>query len=183
MKLDKTRRELLKTGFLLVFFLGVVFFVRSYIVSPYIVDMSSMFPTLKNAEIILVNRMAYITDGPLRGDIIVFDPPSTSGEYVKRVIGLPGEYVEYTGGKVWINGNLFVEEVDKAMTDYSQDMSKVKADSDKLALRLDRDEYFVIGDNRQSSLDSRSFGPIRLKVVIGRAFMTVWPIDRIQVLQ
>ncbi len=182
MKLDNTRRELLKYGFLLVFFLGAIFFIRSFIVTPYVVDMSSMFPTLKNADIILVNRLSYVTDGPHRGDVIVFDPPSNSGEYVKRVIGLPGDYIEYTSGKVWINGNMFIEDVDKTKTNYDVSFP-IKENSDKLTLKLSENEYYVIGDNRQSSLDSRSFGPITRDKIIGRAFVVVWPVGRIQVLQ
>ena len=144
--------------------------------------MSSMFPTLKNADIILVNRLSYVTAGPHRGDVIVFDPPSNSGEYVKRVIGLPGDYIEYTGGKVWINGNMFIEDVDKTKTNYDVSFP-VKENSDKLTLKLSENEYYVIGDNRQSSLDSRSFGPITREKILGRAFVVVWPIGRIQVLQ
>lgn len=179
---SNSRRELIKIGFLLVFFLATVFLVRTFIISPYIVDMSSMYPTLRNSDLMLVNKLSYLTDGPSRGDVIVFDPPTSSGEYVKRVIGLPGEYVDYFDGKFYINGNLLVEDDDKGKTDYSQTMT-LKEDSDRLILKLGDDEYYVVGDNRQSSLDSRSFGPIKRKTIIGRAFIKIWPVGRIAVIQ
>jgi signal peptidase I len=182
MILDNSRRNLLKTGFLLVFFLAVVFFMRLFVITPYVVDMSSMYPTLRNADIMLVNRLSYVGEGPNRGDIIVFDPPSSTGEYVKRIIGLPGEYIDYYDGKFYINGNLFIEEEDRTKTDYGKPMP-VRENSERLILKLGDDEYYVVGDNRQSSLDSRSFGPIKRSTIIGRAFLTVWPIGRFQVLQ
>lgn len=182
MNLNNSRRELLKAGFLLVFFLATVFLVRTFIISPYIVDMSSMYPTLRNSDLMLVNKLSYLTEGPNRGDVIVFDPPTSSGEYVKRVIGLPGEYVDYFDGKLYINGNLLLEDEDKGKTNYSQPVP-LKQDSDRLILKLDKDEYYVVGDNRQSSLDSRSFGPIKRKTIIGRAFVKVWPLARISVIQ
>lgn len=179
---SNSRRELIKIGFLLVFFLATVFLVRTFIISPYIVDMSSMYPTLRNSDLMLVNKLSYLTDGPSRGDVIVFDPPTSSGEYVKRIIGLPGEYVDYFDGKFYINGNLLVEDDDKGKTDYSLAMT-LKEDSDRLILKLGDDEYYVVGDNRQSSLDSRSFGPIKRKTIIGRAFIKIWPVGRIAVIQ
>lgn len=182
MSQDKSRRELLGFGFLLVLFLAIVFLIRSFIISPYVVDMSSMLPTLKNGDIMLVNRLSYISSGPARGDIIVFDPPTSSGEYVKRVIGLPGDYIDYYDGKFYINGNLFIENNDKSKTDYTIPMP-IKSDSDRLVLKLDKDEYYVAGDNRQSSLDSRSFGPIKRSSIIGRAFVSVWPIQHFKVLR
>lgn len=177
-----TKRELVKATLFFVFFLVSVFMVRTFIFSPYVVDMSSMYPTLKNADIMIVNKVTYLSGGPSRGDVIVFDPPSNSGEYVKRVIGLPGEYVDYYDGKFYINGNLMEEEDDKGKTSYIQTY-QINNIPERLTLKLDSDEYYVVGDNRQSSLDSRSFGPIKKKSIIGKVFVIIWPIGRISVIR
>lgn len=182
LSIANTKRELVKAALFFIFFLATVFLIRTFIFSPYVVDMSSMYPTLKNADIMIVNKMTYISGGPARGDVIVFDPPSSSGEYVKRVIGLPGEYIDYFDGKFYINGNLMQEDDDKSKTNYIQSYP-IKDIQERLTQKLDDDEYYVVGDNRQSSLDSRSFGPIKRKSIVGKVFVTIWPVNRISVIR
>lgn len=143
-----------------------------------------MYPTLVQDDLILVNKMAYLTSKPQRGDIIVFTPENGGDDLVKRIIGLPGEYIDYKNGGVYINGKKFEESDVHPETDYTQKFDAKPDPKDvEGARKLADNEFYVMGDNRPSSLDSRSFGPIKLDQFVGRAFITFWPPKEIHVLK
>lgn len=126
----------------------------------------SMEPTLYNAQEILISRFAYKLSSPKRGDVIVFLPNGNQNThlYVKRVIGLPGEKVQILNGSVYIDGSLLEE-----------DEQYVRMSDSGIAVNeitLANDEYFVLGDNRNSSEDSRSgnIGPVKKNTIIGKAW-------------
>lgn len=156
--------------------------VRSYVLEPRKVMMSSMYPTLTQDDLILVNKMAYLTSNPERGDIIVFTPENGGDDLVKRVIGLPGEWIDYKNGSVFVNGKKFEESEVHPETDYRQSFPMPTKDIEG-ARKLADNEFYVMGDNRPSSLDSRSFGPIKKDQIVGRAFQTFWPPASIHVLR
>jgi signal peptidase I len=178
---------------------------RSFLVQAFFIPSESMVPTLEIGDRVLVNRLAYRIGEPERGEIVVFSdeagarrtnanplagglrslaaglglaPPSEQ-DYIKRVIGLPGETIEITDGVVYIDG----EPLDEAPTDEGGYLSE-RDGSFMPAQHIPDGAYFVMGDNRPRSSDSRSLlGTIRRDQMIGRAFVLVWPFDRARLLQ
>jgi signal peptidase I len=123
-----------------------------------------MLPTLRPGYFVIVNKLAYLWSQPNRGDVIVFRQPQDSSQrYIKRTIGLPGDTVRIGGGEVYINGALLHEP-------YLQ----VRTDRDG-TWEVPENEYFVMGDNRRNSSDSRSWGFVVSENVIGRALLVYWP--------
>jgi signal peptidase I len=163
---------------IVVFALGI----RMYVMEPRKVMMSSMNPTLVQDDLILVNKMAYLTSKPERGDIIVFTPENGGDDLVKRVIGLPGEWIDYKNGNVFINDKQFEESDIHPETNYGQ-VFETPAKDIEGARKLAENEFYVMGDNRPSSLDSRSFGPIKSDQIVGKVFVTFWPPNSIHVLK
>lgn len=131
----------------------------------------SMRPAIKNGDIILVNRMIYDASKPKRGDIIVFKPNGNENahSYIKRIIGLPGETVQIKDGKIYINGKKLREEYKTA------EITEAGTAGEKLT--LGGDEYFVLGDNRQNSEDSRTadVGNVRRSDIQGKAWFNLSP--------
>jgi signal peptidase I len=144
---------------------GVFYLVISLLTARVVVEGPSMRPTLRSGEWIVVNRLTYRVGAPQRGDVVVFLPPTNAqtDDLIKRVVGLPGETVEIRGGAVWINGSP-LEEAYKSGTTYPDNR-----------WQLGEDDLFVMGDNRPISLDSRSFGPIKVSEVVGKAWLIYWP--------
>jgi signal peptidase I len=145
--------------------LAIVLFVGINAVSARVrVDGFSMRPTLQDGEFVLVNRLAYRFGGVQRGDIIVFRYPSdTSQELIKRVIGLPGEHVEIRSGQVFINEQPMNEAYIAAQPVYSG------------TWQIPENQLFVLGDNRNDSSDSHSWGLLPITNVIGKAILIYWP--------
>jgi len=145
-----------------------VFALLQLTVQSYTVVMSSMEPNFQQGECIMVNKVSYHSSGPQRGDVIVFHPPVESQfPYIKRVIGLPGDTVEIKDGTVSINGTpinepYILQEPPQTNKDYGPRV-------------LSDDEYFVLGDNRNNSSDSRSWGTIKRSDIIGKAWFIYWP--------
>jgi signal peptidase I len=166
----------------LVIIIVFAFGIRYFVMEPRKVMMSSMYPTLVQDDLILVDKLAYLTAKPERGDIIVFTPENGGDDLVKRIIGLPGEWIEYRDGFVYVNGQKFEEQDIHPDTNYRQTFKPAKADIQG-ARKLSDNEYYVMGDNRPSSLDSRTFGPIKLDQFVGKAFFTFWPPKSIHVLR
>jgi signal peptidase I len=173
---------------------------RSFLVQAFYIPSESMVPTLEIGDRVLVNRLSHRWSGPERGEVIVFAdeagaqrnaqnplagglrslaaglglaPPSEE-DFIKRVIGLPGETIEIRDGVVYINGS----ELPEAATSEGGYLS-VRDDSFLPETEIPEGEYFVMGDNRPRSSDSRSLlGNIDREQIIGRAFVLVWPFDR-----
>lgn len=191
--LRRTLREAIETLLLAaVIYLGV-----QTVVPPYAVDGASMDPNLQDGERLLVNRsvyahfdanrlwnlvpgvdrageaMVYPFHAPTRGEIVVFDPPHQRGEpYIKRVIGLPGDRIEFRDGEVLVNGRTLAESyIDGAITDCGGGRH--------CAVTVPEGMVYVLGDNRDNSSDSRVFGPVPMDVVIGKAWIANWPFEEI----
>ncbi len=135
-------------------------------------DGPSMQPGLHKDERVLVNSLAYIFSQPQRGDVIVFHPPNALTErYIKRVIGLPGDTIRLTLTNVYVNG-VKLNEPYIAPTPYG-----FLENQEPETVHLGTDQFFVMGDNRTDSTDSRSFGPITQREIIGKAEFVVWPLN------
>ena len=161
----RSLRELVETLILtLVIFLLIRFAAPNFRIEGY-----SMEPNFHDGEHLFVNRLIYMLHPPKRGDVIVFVPPSNaSQDYIKRVIGLPGERVQIIDGRVFINGKLLDEPYPLNPATYSFG-----------PVTVGPDEYFVLGDNRDNSSDSHSWGMLPAKKIIGKAWITYWPLNMI----
>ena len=169
---EATQPERKKSGFLSVLkevletlILAVVLFVGvNAVVARIRVDGESMEPTLVSGEYVMVNRLSYRFGLPQRGDIIVFHfPENPKEEYIKRVIGLPGDEVEIRNNQVYINGQALNESYIKGMV------------STPGSWRIPEGQLFVLGDNRNNSSDSREWGTVAMNLVVGKAVLVYWP--------
>jgi len=144
----------------------IYFILHTFVIQPYKVDGQSMEPNLHPSEYLLVDKISYQFNSPQRGDIIVFLPPGINPPrpYIKRVVGMPGEKFEIKGGQVLINGKTLEEPYLKSShgTDYPE-------------ITIPPNGYFVLGDNRNNSSDSRTFGFVAKQNIIGRAWFSYWP--------
>jgi len=160
-------------GYLLVAVIAALFAVllRIFVIEPYIVPTPSMAPTLIVGDRVIVNKVAYKFNTIHRGDIIAFFSPLEEKYLVKRVVALPGEEVSMTGeGDIYINGEVLSEPY------LPEDIYASYEDNSFI---IKKDEYFVMGDNRNNSSDSRVFGPISSFRVFGKVFFIYGPISRI----
>jgi len=150
-----------------------VFALLRLTVQSYTVVMSSMEPNFQDGECIMVNKVCYRSSGPQRGDVIIFDPPFDSEyPFIKRVIGLPGETVEIEDGKVFIDGIPIEEEYIMAPPNYTMSAQEVP-----------ENEYFVLGDNRNSSNDSHNGWTVPWDNIIGKAWFTYWPPSKLGIVK
>ncbi|MEN2983516.1 MAG: signal peptidase I [Dictyoglomaceae bacterium] len=150
----------------------LAFLIKSFILQISYIPTGSMIPTLNDGEAVLVVRIPYYFREPVRGEVIVFKYPlDPSKEYVKRLIGLPGDTVEIKKGNVYINGKLLEE-----------NYVKRKSDDNYGPIKVPKDSYFVLGDNRPVSVDSRYWGFVPKKNLVGKAILLLWPPQRIQVI-
>jgi len=160
--LASTLKEVAQT--LLVSF-GIFLIVYIFLVQPHRVKGESMFPTFVDGELLLTEKISYRFSKPQRGDVVVFKAPvGRNIDFIKRIIGLPGETISVQGGSVFINGKKLEEPY-----------LNVESPGDEQRT-LGPNEYFVMGDNRPSSSDSRVIGPILADKIQGRVFFVYWPI-------
>lgn len=145
--------------------LAVVLFVGINTVSARVrVDGTSMVPTLQDGEFVLVNKLSYRFGDVTRGDIIVFHfPLNPQEDLIKRVIGLPGDQVKIENGQVFVNGAVLNETYIAAPPNYSSDW------------QVPADNFFVLGDNRNNSSDSHSWGLLPSDKIVGKAVLIYWP--------
>ncbi len=155
-------REALET---ILFTLVVYFLIRTFLFENYRVVGHSMDPTLADGEFVAVNKLVYRLKDPQRGDIVVLrEQGSGNRRLIKRIIGLPGERIEIKHGQVYINGHHLVEP-------YIQNPGR----SNYAPTEIPEEHYFVMGDNRTNSSDSRSWGMLPRSHLIGKAMLTYWP--------
>lgn len=168
--------DLLKTG--IIVFL-IAFCLRYFAVQPFIVDGESMMPNFVNNEYLLAEKISYIVGQPKRGDAIIFRyPGNPSINYIKRIIGLPGETVIISDNKVRIINNENPKGLTLSEKYIAPSTLTLAPDNNRFEKTLGADEYFVLGDNRQHSSDSREWGVLPKTNIIGRAWLTVVPLDK-----
>jgi signal peptidase I len=170
----KSVRLAIEWGAILVIAVVAAILIRSFVVQPFYIPSGSMEPTLAEGDRVLVNKLSYDLHTVHRGDIVVFKKPpndTTPGvtDLIKRVIGLPGEMIAGQGGHVTINGHQLAEPW----------LPKGETTAPFPPTVVPPGDYFMMGDNRGDSADSRIIGPIPKHLFIGRAFLRVWPLSRI----
>lgn len=155
------------------FAIGIFFFVYLLVMRPHKISGESMMPNYPDSEYLLTEKVSYYKNDPKRGDVVVFKPPVSEDEFIKRVIALPGETVSVTNCRIFVNGDPLEESYiphDMCTTGgaYLQEGE---------VITVPDGEYVVIGDNRPHSYDSRNWGPITKKDITGRAWVIYWPIN------
>ncbi|MEC5423667.1 signal peptidase I [Virgibacillus sp. C22-A2] len=157
-------------------------FFRSFLFASYVVDGESMEPTLYDGNLLMVNKVIYDLKEVDRFDVIVFHA-NTEDDYVKRVIGLPGDQIEYKDDKLYVNGEYVEEEFIASFVlandtePYTNSFTLEKITGKK---EVPEGKLFVMGDNRTASLDSRSFGFISADQLVGKVGIQYWPISQVR---
>ena len=155
--------------------LAIIIPVRYYLFQPFFVKGASMEPSFNDGDYVLIDELSYNFRDPQRGEVIIFRSPQDHSQFfIKRVIGLPGEQIEIKINKVAV----FNEENEEFVLDESAYLSQTQT-LGNLRVQLEQDEYFVLGDNRLHSSDSRLWGGVKRKLITGRVFLRAWPLDKI----
>jgi len=152
-------REIIET-LLLTFF---IFWLVHSLIGRYRIDGSSMNPTLLDGEYLIINNITYLMDEPEQGDIVVFRHPRNELNLIKRVVGVPGDHIEINNGTVWVNGEAQEEPFIADSPNYSGSWD------------VPPGEYYVLGDNRNNSSDSHSWGFLPQDNLLGKAMLVYWP--------
>lgn len=157
--------------------------VKIFLFQAFYIPSPSMYPTLKEGDRVLVNKLSYKLHDVGRGDVIVFqrppsEDPSSIPDLIKRVIALPGESIAFEGGAVYIDGQKLDEPYLPAGVTSDADFTPYRCTLAEPCV-IPPGDVWVMGDNRSDSKDSRYFGPIQQSSIVGRAFVKVWPFNRL----
>ena len=157
---------------------GICYVIVTFVGQRTVVSGTSMIPTLQDGDNLITDKISYRFRDPERYDIIVLRVESQHENFIKRVIGLPGETVQIVGGRVYINGELLESDV------YGNELM-ISAGRASQPITLGENEYFVLGDNRNGSADSRleEVGNVDKSRIIGRAFVRIWPLNQFGLLK
>ncbi len=148
----------------------IVIVVKHFLFQPFYVKGASMEPNYQDHEYLIIDELSYRFHEPHRGDVVVFHYPADETQYfIKRVIGFPGEHVAVHDGHVWINDT---------QLDESAYLASDVATIGTTDLTVPAGSFFLMGDNRPASLDSRIFGPVARKEIVGRTWVRAWPLSR-----
>ena len=164
-------KVLLRDFVTIVVIAGVLVLILQAVVQKFIVDGHSMDNTLQNGQQFMVNKVVYNLHEPKRGDIIVFHPPTEvdTDDYIKRIIGLPGE-------TIFINeGTVYIIDTEGTVTELEEPYIELESNRSLAAVTIPEGEYFVMGDNRGNSADSRNGWTLERENIIGKAWVTIWP--------
>ncbi len=198
-KEKSARNSLVELVMIVAVALGLALGIQAFLVKPFRIPSESMVPTLEVGQRVLVDRVSYRFSDPDRGDIVVFKPPAgadnnscgrqhspesacsvptarrSDTNFIKRVVAVPGDELSVIDGAVYINGKRQRESY--ARLDPTCEICNLPE-----PIRIPRNHYFMMGDNRGASADSREWGPVPKDWLIGQAFMTYWPPGRIGLL-
>ncbi len=176
--IERARGCLLEAAETLVLTLIIFLVIQTFVAQPYQVEQQSMENTLLPHQYVLVDKLTPRFDPYKRGDIVVFTPPggsSSSTPFIKRVIGLPGDVLDLRNGHVFING----QEINEPYV-YPGQTTEPLGGQDHWV--VPPNTFFVMGDHRENSTDSRVFGPVPIANIIGRAWLRYWPLHTFEVL-
>lgn len=161
--------------------LAIIIPVRYFLIQPFYVKGASMEPSFHDHEYLIINEIIYRFQQPQRGDIVVFRYPKDPSQYfIKRIIGLPGEKIKIKDNKVFIFNEELKDYVELDEEVYLED-GVLTPNMGKTEYELVENQFFVLGDNREASLDSRRFGPVPKRLIIGKAWIRGWPFDKVTI--
>ena len=170
-------QELIKMAAIVVL---IVVPIRLYIAQPFIVSGASMAPTFHTGDYLIVDQISYRFNNPDRGDIVIFKYPNNPSKFfIKRVIGLPGEKIKIEKESIYIINEEHPDGFKYQLPTEAIDPPPTHTSTEE---KLGEKQYFVIGDNREHSLDSRKWGPLEEKYIVGKAFLRLFPFQQIDVL-
>lgn len=160
--------------------MAVMVMIYLFVISPQEISGLSMFPTFNNGEYILTNKIEYKLHEPSRGDVIVFKSPKNKDiDYIKRIIGLPGDTVMLESNTFYVNGEVYPEPyIGPEIVTYGGSYIQ-----EGVEVTIPEGYYFAVGDNRPHSLDSREFGPIPKEDIIGKALLRYFPFDKFTIIK
>lgn len=170
----------------------LVLVVRNFLFSPFIVDGASMEPNFHTKERVIVNLLVYKISKPSYGDVIVFDVPEEGRRFIKRIIGVPGDTIEVHGDDVYINGERINEPyLADVIAARHANGETYNGEGDYYSFPNDYNQenvvpkghYFVMGDNRSDSKDSRAIGYVSEDEIIGRADVVMWPLNKLKLIE
>lgn len=157
--------------------LAIIIPVRYFLIQPFYVKGASMEPNFYDHEYLIIDELSYRLSEPERGDIVVFRYPNDPRQYfIKRIIGMPGERVVISGGKVMVHN---AAHPDGVTIDESSYLGTLATMGQK-DVTLGAEQYYLLGDNRPSSLDSRIFGPVPRSFLIGKVWFRGWPPEKVK---
>jgi signal peptidase I len=163
-----------------VFAISIFLFVYLLVLQPHKIKGASMEPNFHDGEYLLTDKVSYRVGQPKRGDVIVFRaPPTYKDEFIKRIIGLPGEEIKVEAGKIYVNGH----ELEEQYLPSDTNIVAGRYTTEGASITVPSDSYFVLGDNRDHSLDSRNIGPIERQYITGRAWFIYWPVSKVGTVQ
>lgn len=173
---DSQIRNLLEWTYVIAGALGIALIIKAFLLASFYIPSGSMIPTLAINDRVLVNKLSYKLHDLHRQDVVVFERPpgetdASIKDLIKRVIGLPGDVVTFEDGKVHVNGEILDEP-------YLAPGVRTNPKTLGASITVPEGQVLVLGDNRENSFDGRSFGPFDQKLIVGRAFVIVWPFKR-----
>ncbi|MCD8511953.1 MAG: signal peptidase I [Bacillus sp. (in: Bacteria)] len=171
------KRELWSWAKTLIVVIVVVSLIRGFFFTNYIVYGQSMMPTIEDGERIIVNKIGYEIGAPDRFDLVIFHATHDT-DYIKRVIGLPGDTIEYREDTLYVNGDAMPEAfLDDMKTEFSRGLFTENFTLERLTgvEKVPEGHVFVLGDNRRNSIDSRHLGFIDVNTIVGKANIAYWP--------
>lgn len=161
--------------------MAIIVPIRYFLVQPFFVRGASMEPNFDDGEYLIVDQLSYRFREPVRGEVIVFHYPQQPSQFfIKRIVGLPGERVVIEDGKVEIFSDMYKQGVLLDETEYLPAEVRTGGVVD---VQLEEDQYFVLGDNRPASSDSRSWGTLDREEIVGRTWVRAFPFDRINIFE
>lgn len=174
--LKRFAREFLEIGKVLLISILIVIPIRYFIVQPFVVRGASMEPNFEDHEYLVIDEVSYYVRPPARGEVIVFRYPKIPSQFfIKRIIGLPGEQVEIKDSHVRVINAKYP----KGMLLDETYLPEGRVTQPNMLTTLSATEYFVLGDNREFSSDSRIWGSLDKKFVVGRVLLRAWPVGKI----
>jgi len=160
--------------------LAIIIPIRYFLIQPFYVKGASMDPNFFDGDYLIIDEISYRFSAPEREDVIIFRYPLDQSQFfIKRIIGLPGETVKVEDGKVFIKNKSIAS--GEFVLDESSYLENIST-AGNVEMSLGDDEYFVLGDNRDASSDSRKWGAIKKDYIIGRAWVRAWPFNRVKIL-
>lgn len=178
MKLQEVLDFLVDSLKILIIALLIVVPIRTFLFQPFIVKGSSMEPNYRSGDYLIIDELSYKLKDPQRGEVIVFKYPlNPANKYIKRIIGLPGEKIEISDGVIYITKDEELFKINESLYMLEDDLNKWTNNINIEALILGENEYFVMGDNRNYSSDSRKWGAVPRENITGRMMFRFSPIE------